>query len=87
MGKTYIVAPGHEFNYPADSFTLKTLKNAGGRSNVPEKELKALKFKSVKAGDDCSDMPTESLELYFSRGWILETHPVVEKETEKEING
>lgn len=78
---TYTVAPGHEFNYPADLVSLKIVKNAGGRSKLTADQKPLVKYKVAKAGDDCGDMPKDTLELYLSRGWVLKnTKPVTEKD-------
>lgn len=71
MPAIFIVAPGHEFNYPADEVSLKILKNAGGRSKLKEEEKPLVKYKTVKEGQDCSDLPVETRDLYESRGWVI----------------
>lgn len=82
----FIVGPGQEFNYPADPTSLQILKNAGGRAKLSEEERAIVKFKTVKEGWDCSDMPKETLELYVSRGWVIDKEaPVVGSELESEI--
>lgn len=70
MSANFIVGPGQEFNYPADAASMKILQNAGGRSHLKEEEKSLVKFKTVKEGQNCSDMPIEVRELYVSRGWI-----------------
>lgn len=75
MPQNYIVGPGHEFNYPADQASLRLLSQLGGRSKVKPEQLAQLKFKTVKEGQDCSDMPVESLEIYVQRGWVVEGIP------------
>jgi hypothetical protein len=81
MAGRYIVAPGHEFNYPSEADD-KVIKAAGGRSKMKSEDLRRIHFKTVTSGQDCSDMPHEARELYVSRGWILvePTH-----ETPKEV--
>jgi len=81
MGKTYSVAEGQEFSYPADKSSLDILRKAGGRAQLRKDDLEKVKFKEVKAGDDCSDMPPESLEVFVERGWVIE-HESVEKKNE-----
>lgn len=80
--KSFIVAPGHEFTYPADVLSLKLLRQAGGNSKMPLEEKAQLKFKSVKEGEDCSDMPAESLAIFHERGWVLDKSetPVPQKD-------
>jgi len=75
MGKRYIVAPGHEFNYPADSTSLRLVMAVGGRTKLKPEQLDQVKFKTVRAGEDCSDMPPGSLEIYLERGWVIEGEP------------
>lgn len=72
MAKTFTVAPGQEFNYPADLVSVQTIRSAGGRSKLQPNQLMLVKFKTVKEGQDCSDMPTESLIIYVARGWVIE---------------
>jgi len=76
MPRNYIVAPGHEFNYPADSTSEAAIKRAGGRSKMTAEALKQLKFKTAREGEDCSDMPKDALKLYLERGWVLVGEPV-----------
>ena len=88
-GKKFIVAPGAEFNYAADEVTEKLITNAGGRRNLTDEQLGMVKFKTVSAGEDCSDMrPKETMDLYISRGWIIEAEApkpeVVEEEVDNE---
>ena len=71
MAKTYIVAPGQEFNYP-DSHSREIVEMAGGRSKLTEDQKKLVTYKTVKEGEDCSDMPPSALELYLSRGWVID---------------
>jgi hypothetical protein len=73
MPKRYTVAAGQEFNYPADAASEKTIRGAGGCSKLTEAQRATVKFKTVKEGEDCSDMPASSLEIYVERGWVLET--------------
>ena len=68
----YVVAEGYEFSYPADSESEGIIKNAGGRLQLSDEDQAKIKFKTVKEGDDCGDMPKSALELYFSRGWIVD---------------
>lgn len=71
MSTRYIVGPGREFNYPADVTTLQLCKQAGGRSKLSEAESALCTFKTVTEGDDCSDMPGDTLALYVEREWVL----------------
>jgi|WetSurMetagenome_2_1015567.scaffolds.fasta_scaffold853041_2 hypothetical protein len=73
MPNRYTVAEGHEFNYPADLSSFQIIKSAGGRSKLTEQEVARVKYKTVKAGQDCSDMPKSSLEIYLQRGWVIES--------------
>lgn len=82
MGKTYTVAKDHEFSYPADKASLEILRKAGGRAQLRKDDLERVKFKEVKAGDDCSDMPPESLEIFVDRGWVVESE-ALDKKNEK----
>lgn len=72
MASRYTVAPGHEFNYP-NAVDHKMILAAGGRSKMSQEALSRIRFKTVKEGDDCSDMPKEVFDLYLSRGWILDS--------------
>jgi hypothetical protein len=72
MQKNYTVAEGHEFTYPADAVSLRLVKEAGGVSQMTDAERAQVKFKTVKAGEDCSDMPLSSAAIYAERGWIVE---------------
>lgn len=72
MAKRYVVAEGHEFNYPADATSLQTILQHGGRSKMSQEELKGVKFKTVREGQDCSDMPPGSLDIFLQRGWVVE---------------
>lgn len=69
----YVVAPGQLFTYPADAASTQMVRNAGGRSQLTPEQALLVKYKTVKEGDDCSDMPTESLAVYLLRGWVLDT--------------
>jgi hypothetical protein len=72
MPKHYSVASG-EYTYPADAKSLKAIQNKGGISKLTPAERKALTFKTVKVGDDCTDMPEPALSVYLGRGWVVET--------------
>jgi hypothetical protein len=67
----YTVAPGMEFNYPADEVSRRVIKNAGGRSKLSDEEKTLVTYKTAIEGEDCSDMPSDVLALYVERGWIL----------------
>lgn len=94
MPKKYRVANPHpdgefaEHTYPADMQSLHIIQAAGGVSKITDEQRAQLKFKTVRPGDDCSDMPASSREIFLERGWIEEIRehspiPVVE-ETEAE---
>ena len=74
MPKSYSVGPNREFNYPADSTTVRMIQAAGGRSKLTEEQTSVARFKTVVAGEDCSDMPADVLALYLERGWIIENN-------------
>jgi len=84
----YIVAEGQEFSYPADPESLGIIKNAGGRSQLSDEIRAKVKFKTVKEGEDCGDMPKSARELYLSRGWVIDCDEklaqIVEPEPESE---
>jgi hypothetical protein len=89
MAKRYVVAPGHEFNYP-NELDDRIIKASGGRSKLSESEKARIKFKTATEGMDCSDMPKEAFNLYLERGWILElddtkVEPVKEVANEEEV--
>lgn len=71
MRKSYRVAPGHEFNYPADKRSQQIIEHVGGRRNLTEDQKKLVTYKTVTEGQDCSDMPESTRDLYVDRGWIL----------------
>jgi hypothetical protein len=73
MSNRYIVGPGYEFAYPADAASEKLVKFVGGRSKLTAEQAKDVKYKVVTEGQDCSDMPSESLKLYLERGWVIES--------------
>jgi hypothetical protein len=73
MENRYIVAPGHQFEYPADTMSLQIIVTAGGRSRLTPEQQKQIKIKQVSEGEDCSDMPASSRELFVSRGWVIQT--------------
>lgn len=82
MSKRFVVAPGDEdrtpeFVYPADAMSLKIIKDSGGLSKITDEQRSSLKFKTVRAGDECTDMPEPARSIYVERGWIL-----VEEKTE-----
>ena len=64
---TRYVAVTRGFRYPVGA-SLDRVREAGGVSKLPDDEKKALAWKEVGIGDDCSDMPVESLALYLQRG-------------------
>lgn len=72
MRKIYIAGEGREFNYPADLMSQQIIATAGGRRTLTEDQQKQVKYKTVRTGQDCSDMPVEVRDLYVSRGWVIE---------------
>jgi hypothetical protein len=80
MSKTYTVAEGHEFTYPADAISLRMVLDAGGVSQLTDEQREKIKFKVVKSGEDCTDMPVSSRNIYVQRGWVLENPEVVPDE-------
>lgn len=79
MRTNCIVAEGHEFNYPANAESANLIKQAGGRSKMTKEQLDKVEFKTVVAGDDCSDMPEEILDLYITRGWVIDRNAVLQE--------
>ena len=72
MSTHYTVAPGREFTYPADPNSEGIIRNAGGVTQLPSDLRGHVKFKTVRQGEDCSDMPADSLAIYLARGWVIE---------------
>lgn len=66
MGDKF-VAVTRGFAYPV-GVDLARVRKAGGFSKLSEAERAAIRFKSVRPGQDCSDMPAESLAHYLQRG-------------------
>lgn len=64
-----LVAVSRGFAYPVGE-GLALVRKAGGLSKLSEAERKRVKFKTVAIGDDCSDMPSESVALRLERGEI-----------------
>lgn len=56
--------------YPADDKSLALIRAAGGRSKLTEEQQAAMVYKRVGPGDDCSDMPKESLQELLALGWV-----------------
>lgn len=75
MPKCYTVAEDREFTYPADPISLRMVQDAGGVSQLTETQRQKIKFKTVRSGQDCSDMPLSSRAEYVRRGWVLEVDP------------
>lgn len=83
MSNRYTVARETEqgpmsFEYPADAMSLQIIQAAGGRSKLSPEDQKRIKIKKVGPGEDCSDMPKSSLEIYLSRGWVVDSEANVE---------
>jgi len=72
MPKTYRLIYSGAVTYPADPISLRAIKDAQGLSNLTEEQKSKLKFKTVQPGEDCSDMPKESLVLFLEAGRIEE---------------
>ncbi len=85
MPKTYIVAPGKTFYYPADEASLKIVRFARGISKLSLSQRKRVKIKTVTEGEDCSDMPSESLAIFLSRNWVIETSSSQELKEENNV--
>ena len=85
MSTTYVVAPGYEFNYPADPISLGIVKKAGGRSKLTPEDSAKVKTKIVKEGQDCSDMEKSVLDLYTSRGWVIKEDSKISEEVWKDL--
>ena len=66
MSKSYVVAPGYEFTYPADEKSLHAIKSVGGVSKLSDADREHIKFKTVKEGQDCSDMPASSRAVSYT---------------------
>ena len=62
-----------EFTYPADPESLKIVRAAGGLPFVSREQRASVRYKVVKPGEDCSDMPPESLKIYRERGEVIAT--------------
>ena len=63
------VAVTRGFAYPC-GVDLARVRAAGGFSNLPDDQRATIRFKTVRPGEDCSDMPAESLAHYLERGDI-----------------
>ncbi len=74
MPKRYIIAKDRleTFTYPADPVSLRKIQDAGGLSKMTDDDRRKLAFKTVKAGQDCSDMPKTAMDVYLARGWVVE---------------
>lgn len=74
MPKTYRVAKDYPgtISYPGDPVSVRKIQDAGGLSQMTEDDRRKLTFKHVRAGQDCSDMPRLPLEIYVTRGWVVE---------------
>lgn len=71
MSQRYTVADGQEFTYPADPISLRLVKEAGGVSKLTPEDREKIKFKTVKGGDECGDLPEPARSIYIERGWII----------------
>lgn len=61
------VAVTRGFAYPVGA-ALALVRKAGGFSKLPDDVRASIRFKTVRPGEDCSDMPAESLAHYLTRG-------------------
>lgn len=75
MQKRYTVAKGAEFTYPADPVSLRIVQEARGVSEMSEKKRAQVKFKTVRGGEDCSDMPESSAAIFLERGLVVPFDP------------
>ena len=81
MSTHFIVAfdcPRSKFTYPANPISQRLVKDAGGLSQMSDKDRKKIKFKTVRPGDACSDMPQTTLDVYVPRGWVVKTDEVTD---------
>lgn len=69
MAETYTAVNG--FAYPADAESLRIVREAGGFSQLSDEQKAAVRYKRVSPGEDCSDMPVESLAMYLERGEVV----------------
>ena len=60
--------------YPTPG-SLKTVLAAGGVSKLSEAQLEKVKFKEVKAGSLCDDIPDKSIKSLLAQGSIEEVTP------------
>lgn len=81
MSKHYVVSDTEQrsFTYPANQASMNIVKMAGGVSKLSQEHHAMVSFKTVGPGEDCSDMPASSLEIYLARGWVKEVEPKAEK--------
>lgn len=73
MGETYTAVNG--FAYPADAESLRLVREVGGFSKLTDEQRAAVRYKRVAPGEDCSDMPAESLAVYLERGEVVRVTP------------
>lgn len=85
MPNHYTVGKGYEFNYPADAVSEKLIKEFGGRSRMTPAQHAQVKYKTVREGQNCDDMPKGILSLYVSRGWVIEKVEPVPETTWKDF--
>lgn len=57
------------FRYPVGA-SLVRVREAGGVSRLSPEDAAGLTFREVGPGDDCSDMPSESVTRYLASGDI-----------------
>jgi hypothetical protein len=82
MPSRFIVAPGQGFNYPADLISLQIIKSAGGWSKLSAEDRLRVTYKRVEAGEDCGDLPKDTLKLWLSEGLVIDTEAVIPTEEE-----
>ena len=64
-----LIVKSRGFRYPVGA-SAEAVRQAGGLSRMTSAARAALTFRVVSPGDDCSDMPAESVALYLERGNI-----------------
>lgn len=65
-----LIVKTRTFTYPADAESLALIRRAGGLSKLPREQQRSLKWKVVRPGEFCDDMPAESVALRLQRGEI-----------------
>jgi hypothetical protein len=65
-----LIAKTRGFRYPVGADSLRLVREAGGLSKLTPEQLATVTFKRVEVGEDCSDMPAESVASRIARGEI-----------------